>query len=158
MTVPDAFQAHSEAARAESDERLTALVARCVAGDQMAYAEFYDSVAPGVYRLAYSILLHQEDAEDVMQEALVYTFRNLHRYDPTRGAVRTWLYTITVSRCRNARRRKWLPTTALSHLLASAWNRQRQLSIRRKPQWRGWAFGTRWNERCPHYRPACVRQ
>src|SRR5579864_1970479 len=100
MTVPDAFQAHSEAARAESDERLTALVARCVAGDQMAYAEFYDSVAPGVYRLAYSILLHQEDAEDVMQEALVYTFRNLHRYDPTRGAVRTWLYTITVSRCR----------------------------------------------------------
>lgn len=118
MTVPDAFQAHSETARAESEERLTALLAHCLAGDQAAYAEFYDGVAPGVYRLAYSILLHQEDAEDVMQEALVYAFRNLHRYDPARGAVRTWLYTITVSRCRNARRRKWLPTTALSHLLS----------------------------------------
>src|SRR5579872_3985095 len=115
MTVPDAFHAHSPAARAESDERLTGLLARCLTGDQAAYAEFYDAVAPGVYRLAYSILLHQEDAEDVMQEALVYAFRNLQRYDGERGAVRTWLYTITVSRCRNARRRKWLPTTALSH-------------------------------------------
>lgn len=118
MTVPDAFRAHSEAARAESDERLTALLGRCLTGDQAAYAEFYDAVAPGVYRLAYSILLHQEDAEDVTQEALVYAFRNVPRYDPARGAVRTWLYTITVSRCRNARRRKWLPTTALSHLLS----------------------------------------
>jgi RNA polymerase sigma-70 factor (ECF subfamily) len=74
-------------------------------------------VAPGLYRLAYSILLDQQDSEDVVQEAMVYVFRNLHHYDPSRGAVRTWLYTITVSRCRNARRRHWLPTTALAHLL-----------------------------------------
>jgi RNA polymerase sigma-70 factor, ECF subfamily len=96
---------------------LQALIARCFKGDQTAYAALYDLVAPGLYRLAYSILLHQEDAEDVVQEAMVYAFRNLGHYDPARGAFRTWLYTITVSRCRNARRRHWLPTTGLANLL-----------------------------------------
>jgi RNA polymerase sigma-70 factor (ECF subfamily) len=62
-------------------------------------------------------LLEDQDAEDVVQESMVYAFRNLHQYDPMRGAFRTWLYTITISRCRNARRRKWLPTVALSNLL-----------------------------------------
>jgi len=93
------------------------LLRRAQTGDQAAYTAFYDAAASSLYRLAYSILLHTEDAEDVVQEALVYAFRNLHRYDPARGSVRTWLYTITISRCRNARRRKWLPTTALSQLL-----------------------------------------
>lgn len=96
---------------------IQALIARCLHGEQAAFASLYETIAPGLYRLAYSILLHQEDAEDVVQEALVYAFRNLHNYDPKRGAFRTWLYTITVSRCRNARRRRWLPTTGLAALL-----------------------------------------
>ncbi len=100
------------------DGLLQALLACCLAGEEGAQAEFYEAVAPGVYRLAYSILLDRLDAEDVVQESLVYAFRNLHRYDSARGMIRTWLYTITVSRCRNARRRKWLPSTALSHLLS----------------------------------------
>lgn len=95
-----------------------ALIGRCLAGDQAAFAALYDLVSSGVYRLAYSLLLHQQDSEDVMQEVMVYAFRSLDKYDPARGAFRTWLYTITVSRCRNARRRKWLPTVRLSHLLS----------------------------------------
>jgi RNA polymerase sigma-70 factor (ECF subfamily) len=94
------------------------LIARCLTSDQAAYASLYEAVAPGLYRLAYSILLHQQDAEDVVQEVMVYAFRNLKHYDVQRGTFRTWLYTITVSRCRNARRRKWLPTTALANLLS----------------------------------------
>ena len=99
------------------EEKLRDLIARCLGGDQTAYAALYEVVAPGLYRLAYSILLERQDAEDVVQEAMVYAFRNLQRYEPARGAFRTWLYTITVSRCRNARRRHWLPTTALGNLL-----------------------------------------
>jgi RNA polymerase sigma-70 factor (ECF subfamily) len=93
------------------------LIARCLEGDQAAFAALYEIAAPGVYRLAYSILLHIQDAEDVVQEVLIYAFRSLRNYDPNRGLFRTWLYTITVSRCRNARRRKWLPTLNLSSLL-----------------------------------------
>lgn len=100
-----------------NDPDLPDLIDRCLAGDQEAFATLYERYAPTLYRLAYSILLVEQDAEDVLQESLVYAFRNLDRYDPARGAFRTWLYTITISRCRNARRRKWLPTVALTNLL-----------------------------------------
>lgn len=101
-----------------NDPDLMDLIARCIRGDQAAYAMLYERHAPGLYRLAYSILLEEQDAEDVLQESMVYAFRNLDRYDPQRASFRTWLYTITVSRCRNARRRKWLPTVALPRLLS----------------------------------------
>lgn len=94
------------------------LLKRSLSGDQSACTALFEAFAADVYRLAYSILLHQQDAEDVVQETFVYVFRNLDRYDAQRGAFRTWLYTITVSRCRNARRRKVLPTVALGDLLA----------------------------------------
>ncbi len=109
--------ASSGTPKPQDEQALYPLITRCLQDDQSAYAAFYNTVAPGLYRLAYSILLDTQDAEDVAQEVMVYVFRNLHRYDPARGALRTWLYTITVSRCRNARRRRWLPTTALAHLL-----------------------------------------
>ncbi len=112
------FPKNSTTQPVHDDSVLQALVIRCLKGDQGAFASFYETAAPGVYRLAYSILLHRQDAEDVVQESMVYAFRNLSRFDAARGTVRTWLYTITVSRCRNARRRKWLPTTALSHMLS----------------------------------------
>jgi RNA polymerase sigma-70 factor (ECF subfamily) len=103
--------------RSANDLDLAGLIVRALQGDQIAYATLYDRYAPGLYRLAYSILLVEQDAEDVLQESMVYAFRNLDHYDPERGAFRTWLCTITISRCRNARRRKWLPTVALTHLL-----------------------------------------
>ena len=103
--------------RAANDPDLPETIERCLRGEQAAFAVLYDRYAPSLYRLAYSVLLVEQDAEDVLQESMVYAFRNLDRYDPQRGAFRTWLYTITLSRCRNARRRKWLPTVALSSLL-----------------------------------------
>ncbi len=103
---------------AKVDPALDELLAACKAGDQAAYAALYERYAAGLYRLAYSILLDVQDAEDVLQEAFIYAFRNLDHFDPARGEFRTWLYTITVSRCRNMRRRKLLPTVDLSNLLA----------------------------------------
>ncbi|MFP4322194.1 MAG: RNA polymerase sigma factor [Anaerolineales bacterium] len=93
------------------------LIAACQRGDQAACTQFFEATAPSIYRLACSVLLHEQDAEDVLQEVFTYAFRNLHQYDPARGAVSTWLYTITVSRCRNARRRKTLPMLDLAQVL-----------------------------------------
>lgn len=94
-----------------------ALIAQALQGDEEAFARLYAAYAPGVYRLAYGVLLHTQDAEEVVQDVFVYVYRNLARFDPARGAFHTWLYTITISRCRNKRRRKWLPTVLLSHLI-----------------------------------------
>lgn len=93
------------------------LIQACQKQDEAACSQLFETVAPSVFRLAYSLLLNRQDAEDVLQEAMVYIFRNLHQYDPQRGAFHTWVYTITVSRSRNARRRKWFPTIELGELL-----------------------------------------
>jgi RNA polymerase sigma-70 factor (ECF subfamily) len=93
------------------------LVDACMRGDQAACTHLFELTANSVYRLSYSLLLHEQDAEDVVQEVFVYVFRSLHQYDPARGSFSTWLYTITVSSSRNARRRKMLPTIDLGQLL-----------------------------------------
>ena len=80
------------------------------------YKQTVEQSRQQMFSFACYSLRSREDAEDVLQESMVYAFRNLDRYDPARGAFRTWLYTITISRCRNARRRKWLPTFSFGQL------------------------------------------
>lgn len=86
-------------------------------GDSQAQAELFRQHYPAAYRLAYSLLHHREDAEEVAQDALAYALTNLAQYDPTRGAFTTWLYTITLSRCRNKRRRRQLAEMPLFNWL-----------------------------------------
>lgn len=99
----------------ETDEVL-GIINRCLEGDQGAYTALYERYAQGVYRLCYSLVLDEQDAEDVAQESFVYAFKNLARFDPDKAAFKTWLYTIAVSRCRNTYRRKTLPQVDLSAL------------------------------------------
>lgn len=94
-----------------------ALIAGCLKGDQASFAALYDQFAPSIYRLCYSLLMNRQDAEDVTQDAFVYAFRNLRRYDAARSAFKTWLYTIALSRCRNAYRRWHLPQLNVLQLL-----------------------------------------
>ena len=98
---------------------LESLIAQSLQGDDDAFAALYETCAPAVYRLAYGVLLNVQDAEEVVQDVFVYVYGNLGTFDAERGAFLTWLYTITISRCRNKRRRKWLPTVLLSHLMGT---------------------------------------
>lgn len=103
----------------QQPEVINALISRCINGDQPAFAELYELCAPVIYRLCYGLLMNRQDAEDVMQEAFVYAFKNLRRYDPARASFKTWLYTIALSRCRNLYRRKRLPWMDFASLLSS---------------------------------------
>ncbi len=96
------------------DETLPALIDAARAGDQAACAAIYRHFVRATYRLAYGVLLNPQDAEEVVQDSFAYAFQTLDRFDPARSSFRTWLYTITMSRCRNKRRRRWLPTISLS--------------------------------------------
>lgn len=82
------------------------LIQHALKGEQTAYHDLYHRYVSGLYRLCYSLLLNKQDAEDVTQEAFVYAFKNLGRYDEQRASFKTWLYTIAVSRSRNVHRRK----------------------------------------------------
>ena len=90
------------------------LLARCLSGEESAYLAVYNEYAATIYRLCYSFLQHQQDAEEVLQDTFEYAFRQLHQYDASKAGFKTWLYQIAVSRCRNKRRRKWPPTFSIN--------------------------------------------
>lgn len=95
-------------------EGIQVMIYRCLEGDQAGYASLYETCAPMIYRLCYGLLMNRQDAEDVMQEAFTYAFKNLKRYDAKKASFKTWLYTIALSRCRNSYRRKgWFGLVSL---------------------------------------------
>lgn len=67
-------------------------------GDTEAMAELYDRYARMLLGLARKILGSEDDAEEILQEALVHAWKTAERYDPARSSVSTWLVMITRSR------------------------------------------------------------
>jgi RNA polymerase sigma-70 factor (ECF subfamily) len=61
-----------------------------------------------VFRVAFLILDDKEEAEDVLQEVFLKVYRFYHTYDPSKGALTTWLYRITVNQCLKHRRKQKL--------------------------------------------------
>jgi RNA polymerase sigma-70 factor, ECF subfamily len=100
-----------------SDKQISDWIRNALSGNQPAFAALYEYYGSGIYRLCYSLVLNKQDAEDVMQESFVYAFKNLGRFDANKASFKTWLYTISVSRCRNTYRRKRFPMIDFSHLL-----------------------------------------
>lgn len=103
--------------RANARAEIDAIIQRALGGDQNGYAELYDRFAASLYRLCYSLLMNEQDAEDILQESFLYAFKNLHRYDTGKASLKTWLYTIAVSRCRNTYRRKRFLTVDITQWL-----------------------------------------
>jgi RNA polymerase sigma-70 factor (ECF subfamily) len=99
-----------------ADEQNHSLINRCLSGEDAAYVALYNMYAGMIYRLCYSLLQNKEDAEEVLQDSFEYAFRSLAKFDANKSAFKTWLYQIAVSRCRNKRRRKWLPTFSINQL------------------------------------------
>ncbi len=115
MTEPQSLVWDSPQPYAADETQL--LIRRCLAGEQSAYIALYDQYSGVIYRLAYSLLQHREDAEEVLQDSFEYAFRQLDHYDSRKSAFKTWLYRIAVSRCHNKRRRKWLPSFSLQQMI-----------------------------------------
>src|SRR5262245_53945701 len=70
------------------------LLRRVARGDEAAFANVYDQLAPRVYGLIRRIVRDPAQAEEVAQEALVDVWRTAARYDPARGSVVSWVLTI----------------------------------------------------------------
>jgi RNA polymerase sigma-70 factor (ECF subfamily) len=90
------------------------LIQRWQRGDESAAAALYEQFQARTFRLAYGLLGDHGDAEEVMQDALTYALVNINRFDPERASFSTWLNTITVSRCRDKRKRKRLARFSLT--------------------------------------------
>lgn len=67
------------------------LATRLVAGDRDALGDAYRKYGHRVYRVAYGLLRREELAQDVTQEVFVRLWKRPGRYDPSRGALSSFL-------------------------------------------------------------------
>lgn len=73
-----------------------ALVARAKAGDTAAFSELVNRYERKIFRLAKNITRHDEDAEDVLQEAFLKAYEHLDRFEGS-SKFYTWLVRIAVN-------------------------------------------------------------
>lgn len=76
------------------------LVRRVGDGDAGALRELYDALGRNVLALAYRMTGSREDAEEVLQDTFVNVHAAASRFDPARGSVRAWIYSIARNACR----------------------------------------------------------
>jgi len=79
----------------ETDE---ALVARARGGEYEAFEHLFERHRVLVYRFAYQMVGRRDDAEDMVQEAFVRAYQNLHRYRDE-AKFTTWLLRIVTNLC-----------------------------------------------------------
>ena len=79
------------------------LVNQARAGDAAAWETLIVTHQEAVFRLAYLLLGHAGDAEDVAQDTFIRAYRYLNTFDDSR-ALRPWLLSISANLARNRRR------------------------------------------------------
>ena len=86
-------------------ERERELIEKIRAGDGEAYFELVSEYRLRLYRKACSLLSNPEDAEDVLQEALVTAYKAIGKFRGESGFY-TWIYRIVINKCRDFQRSK----------------------------------------------------
>lgn len=74
---------------------LTSLLTRIQAGEEDALLALHDRYVNLVYSVAFRVLEHQQDAEEVTQDVFIRLWRKSEMYDPEKGKFTTWLLTMT---------------------------------------------------------------
>jgi RNA polymerase sigma-70 factor, ECF subfamily len=97
---PDASAAEEKAAARDRD---ASLVARVRAGDAAAFDALVHAYMRQAFQLAYRVVGHREDAEDLVQEAFLAAYQYLDSYDASRP-FGPWLMRIVLNRGANLRR------------------------------------------------------
>ncbi len=103
---------HAETDRAEKLKNEAAedymLVQQALKGKE-AFAKLVAKYQNRIYHIAYQILRHAADSQDITQEAFIKAYESLRRYDPGHSFL-TWLARIAVNLSLNAlRKRKKTP-------------------------------------------------
>lgn len=90
-----------------------ALMSRLEALDELAFAEIYDRYAGLLYGVALRVCSSPLKAEEIVQDTMMKLWRNPRGFDATRGALSTFLLTLTRNAAIDALRRE-RPTSSLT--------------------------------------------
>lgn len=108
--IPDELSALSTHSDNVDDARL---VERFKCGDGSAFDRIVSEHAADVQALAGRLLGWDGDVEDVVQEVFLAAFVGLKRFKGA-SSLRTWLYSITINKCRSHRHRRRMRLRVLS--------------------------------------------
>ena len=103
-------------ARALRQEEDVRLVRQIAGGNPDALGVLYDWYAPSILGFLKRLLGGREEAEEVLQEAMLQVWGQAAKYDPRRASVATWLGMIARSRAIDRHRSK----RAYEHVVADA--------------------------------------
>lgn len=88
--LPEPSQTDREARRAED----AALLARIVERDERAVESLYARYSGPLYSLAYQVTGAERFAQEVVQEVFITVWNQAERFDPTRGSLGPWLFSL----------------------------------------------------------------
>jgi RNA polymerase sigma-70 factor (ECF subfamily) len=86
------------------------------AGDKQVFAQVVDLYADRLYNLALKLTGHPQDAEDVLQEALISAFKHIDSFEG-RSQIGTWLYRVTYNTALMRHRKKRPDTVSMDEPL-----------------------------------------
>jgi RNA polymerase sigma-70 factor (ECF subfamily) len=78
----------------DPQDPLGSLLSRAGRGDQDAFAELYDGLAPLLHGIVLKVVRDPAQSEEVTQEVFVELWRLAPRYEAARGSVRSWAATL----------------------------------------------------------------
>ncbi len=88
--LPEPIENDREARRVDD----AALLARIVDRDERAVEALHERYSRPLYSLAYQVTGGDRFAQDVVQEVFVAIWKDAGRFDPTRGALAPWLFSL----------------------------------------------------------------
>jgi RNA polymerase sigma-70 factor (ECF subfamily) len=82
----------------QTSQTLTTLVERVAQHDREAFASLYQATSLKLFGIALRILKRRSWAEDVLQDVYIKVWERAADFDPSKGAVISWMATITRNR------------------------------------------------------------
>lgn len=70
------------------------LIERLQSGDRSAFEELYDRYGRALFSVILEIVHSEADAENLLQDTFVKIWRNISRYEATKGRLYTWLVVV----------------------------------------------------------------
>ncbi|TFB48858.1 sigma-70 family RNA polymerase sigma factor [Cryobacterium tagatosivorans] len=89
MTADSTYDLESTAPATKEE-----LLGRIAQGDQAAFGELYDQIAPRVLGLVKRLLVDHAQSEEVTQEIFLEIWQTATRYEAKRGGASTWIMTM----------------------------------------------------------------
>ena len=74
--------------------------------DQEAFRYLYNNYKAALFTIIHQIIADKEIAQDVLQEAFITAWKNIDKYDASKGRLFTWLFNVTRNCAINTTRSK----------------------------------------------------